>query len=167
MPHDDPYAGQTISGAWAYDLSRSVSYNPELTATTTSPNLGADGTAVGAYHRAGHLITGWARFQFSGTGVSAGSGVYLVSLPLAADTSLLTNATTVTTGDIVGHGYVRDSGTSANNQKVLAQLADTASLVRLYREATAGAVTDATPFTWATGDGLAVQFAYIADPSVL
>lgn len=59
-------------------------WTPTLTATTTNPNLGSTGTAVGRYII---LPTGFcvARFEitFGGTGISAGSGPWWLSYPVA------------------------------------------------------------------------------------
>lgn len=61
-----------------------TSYVPVLTASTTPPNLGSTGTIVGEYVEAGKSTWGHVRITFAGTGVSGGSGVYAVTVPLAA-----------------------------------------------------------------------------------
>lgn len=166
MAHDDPYAGKHVDADWAYYTSVSNAYAAALTATTTNPNLGADGTSVGSYHRSGHLITGFAQFFFSGAGLSAGSGAYEIALPFNADTSVLVASTLVGAGAQIGAGFLRDSDTSANHEIVNVQLAS-ASAVRLIRSGSNGAVTNATPIAWATGDRIVINFSYVADPSVL
>jgi hypothetical protein len=166
VAHDDPYAGKTIDADWAYYTSVSNAYAAALTATTTNPNLGADGTSVGSYHRSGHLITGFAQFFFSGAGLSAGSGAYEISLPFNADTSVMVASTLVGAGAQIGTGFLRDSEPTTGHLIVNVQLVS-ASAVRLIRSASNGAVTNATPFTWATGDRISINFSYVADPAVL
>jgi hypothetical protein len=167
MPHDDPYAGKTIDADWAYYTSVSTAYAAALTATTTNPNLGADGTSVGSYHRNGHSIIGFAQFFFSGAGLSAGSGAYQISLPFNADTSIMVASTTVGAGAQIGTGFLRDSDTSANHTIVNVQLAS-ASVVRLIRSASNAAITNAfPPIAWATGDRISINFSYVADPAAL
>lgn len=71
-------------------------YSPTLTASGGNPNLGSTGTATGAAKIIGKTCDWAAEFVFSGTGVSAGSGVWIVSLP----------ATPAGGYRVVGHGYM-------------------------------------------------------------
>lgn len=91
--HDQPFAGQTIHADWAYYLDTSGTYTPALSASTTPPTLGDGSSQSGAWQRNGHLITGWASIQFGTSGVSAGSGAYIVSLPFDADVSTMVAST--------------------------------------------------------------------------
>lgn len=70
-------------------------YSPTLTASGGNPNLGSTGTASGAAKIIGKTCDWRAVFVWSGTGVSAGSGYWVVSLP----------ATPRGAFAIVGHGF--------------------------------------------------------------
>lgn len=65
-------------------LTEWVSYTPTFTSTGTSPNLGTTGSRLGAYILAGDLCLWWAKITFNGTGITAGTGNYLIGLPTAA-----------------------------------------------------------------------------------
>lgn len=160
------YAGQKPGADLLYALSYATTYTPTLTVDSgTDPDLGADGTATGAYHRNGLLITGWAQFVFSGTGLSAGSGTYQVSLPFDADTSIIVAGPGASNGFTIGAAAYNDSSTAGNRTVGTVGLRDTAA-ARLYIVG-GTAVSDSTPFTWAEGDGIAITFAYLADPADL
>lgn len=118
-------------------------YTPALTATTTNPNLGADGEATGRWHRIGpNVIVGGARFILEGTGVSTGSGVWQMSLPLPADLSILSAATAPGPSDVIGSGSLRrvsPAGSAPRNANLVLGL-ESATTVRLFMdiEATTG-----------------------------
>lgn len=158
MSHDDPFAGKTVHADWAYFLDVSGTYTPVLSASTTPPNLGDAGTAVGNWHRNGHLITFNFRFEFAGAGVSAGSGTYTVSTPFNVETNLYG------TPDIFGAGYVIDIGTAAN-RAVFATAFNDASTV--FMRADGGSVANNHPFIFAVGDFISGQGSYVADPAGL
>lgn len=158
MAHDDPFAGKHVTGAWAYDLDRATSYTPTLTASTTNPTLGTGGTATGYYHRAGHVISVWFNITF-GTGMTAGSGTYIIAQPLAADSSIYA------TSWGFGTAYLVDAGTAANRQSAVVEY-NTATTVRM-RPNGAALVTNAVPFTWVDTDNFWGFWQYLADPSVL
>lgn len=58
-------------------------YTPVLTADTTNPSLGSVPTVVGRYAQFGKTVVWMASFITGGTGISAGSGSYHISLPVA------------------------------------------------------------------------------------
>jgi hypothetical protein len=91
------------------------SWVPVLRAATTNPNLGSSGEAEGWFVRIGDIVFGGARFHFSGTGISAGSGAYIFSPPIPIDTSLVEATTTLTQATQIGAGRVRDNNTAANS----------------------------------------------------
>lgn len=160
------FAGQKPGADKLYALSYADTYVPALTATTTDPNLGADGTAVGAYHRNGLFVTGWAQFLFSGSGLDAGSGPYIISLPLDADVSIMQATEAAGAASILGGGFIRDDSTNLQSELVQVQLI-TANVVRLRRHNATTAVTSSDPFTWAEGDRISINFSYLADPAGL
>jgi hypothetical protein len=81
-----------------------TAYTPVLTATTTNPTLGTGSSQLGRYVAAGKWITYQYRITFGTSGTAAGSGTYLISLPVAPATPV-SNA-------YVGTGFCFDS--SAN-----------------------------------------------------
>jgi len=78
-------------------------YTPALTATTTNPTLGTGSTAVGRYKQNGKDVSGWATIKF-GSGGSAGSGTYEISLPVAPKTEAVER--------IIGSGVYWQTGSS-------------------------------------------------------
>jgi hypothetical protein len=67
-----------VGGAW-------TSWTPAITATTTNPSLGSGGflNASGAYIQIGKTVMGWALIIAGNTSVTAGSGTYQLSFPVA------------------------------------------------------------------------------------
>lgn len=57
-------------------------YNMELLATTTNPNIGDQGYTYGQFIRFGTMLLVRGRVKFDGSGISAGSGDYEVTVPL-------------------------------------------------------------------------------------
>lgn len=84
-----------LGGAWA-------TYTPTLTASTTNPNLGSTGTIVAAFTRVGKTVHWRAVLQSGGTGISAGSGTYNLTLPVAIRAGL--------PFPIVGSGWMYGNG---------------------------------------------------------
>lgn len=167
MSHDEPFAGKTVNADRAYYLDTSGAYTPELTVDTgTDPDLGADGEAVGSWHRNGHLITFFARFLFSGTGVSAGSGSYLISVPFDADASVMEVSTTAAGATHIGIGFLRDNSATSNSVGCFPYFR-TAAAVGMRLDGTVGTVSSSAPFGWADGDRISISGTYIADPAGL
>lgn len=67
----------TIGAVWE-------TWTPVLTGGTTNPNLGSTGTSIGRYAQINKIVIAQAQFTFNGTGIAAGAGVYLCSLPITA-----------------------------------------------------------------------------------
>lgn len=150
-------------------LARGVSYivdayTPRLLGSTTNPNLGSDGQAVGAYHVVGQLLTGWAQFLFAGSGISAGSGVLSVTTPLPADVSLMTFGGVGGAGTAVGIGKVRDNSTSANSKTVYVQLDGDGQSVFMQFSNVNSTVSSTSPVPWEVDDRISITFAYLIDP---
>ena len=85
---------QAVGGAW-------TSWTPALTATTTNPNIGTTGTALGHNVQTGKLVRFNAVIGTAGSGIAGGTGDYRLSLPVAAKAS---GSALV----IVGNGYAFD-----------------------------------------------------------
>ena len=56
-------------------------YTPVVTASTTNPNIGTTGTAIGSWTEANGMVFWRVRIVAAGTGITAGSGTYFLSLP--------------------------------------------------------------------------------------
>lgn len=143
-------------------------YTPQLLASTTNPILGSTGEALGRWWR--DPITGrvWGEIfiSFGGSGVSAGSGTYSVTLPTAAD-----GFESGSTGqaDIWGWFTIRDdSNTDASRLGYLTRntvsggpggvaVADLAIL-----DGTQAFVDNDYPWVWAAGDAIACRFDYMS-----
>lgn len=81
-----------------------TTYTPTLTATTTNPTLGTGSVSTGRYMAAGKLIIAQYKIAFGTSGTAAGSGSYLIALPVAPS-GFASNA-------VIGNGICVDS--SAN-----------------------------------------------------
>jgi hypothetical protein len=138
----------------------STSWTPALTAASSNPTLGTGSSATGRYVRQGRLVTAWGRLAFGTSATGAGSGVYYVSLPVAADTAVMFASTNAGDGSNIGSGHVRDSSATSNNVPISVQLRE-ASLVQ-FSQANGGAVTEAAPFAWSTEDVLTFQVSYLS-----
>lgn len=121
-----------------------VSFTPTLTATTTSPTLGTGSSAVGRYQRVGNTVNYAAKITFGSSGVVAGSGSYLFSLPLGADLTLNVP---------IGRAIVYDS--SANTHYVGAHFPDTQMVTHAST-----VVTNSAPIAWAASDYISVAGTY-------
>lgn len=131
-----------------------TAYTPALTAVTANPNLGTSPIQDGWYVRSGRWIHGWASIEFgTGGSVSAGTGAYRVSLPTNMDTTVQGLRVPI------GIAFIRDSSASANESgQINYQATGTCSVKR----EDGADVTNASPWTWATGDEIHFQFSYIA-----
>jgi hypothetical protein len=131
-------------------------YTPALTAPTTNPTLGSGSSVVGRYVRGGRMVTVWVRIGFGSSGVSAGSGQYTVSLPVAAST--ITASSSNGSGQAIGFGHIRDDGSTSNNTVISVNLT-TATTVR-FVVAPGGAVSESNPISWAANDVITFQACY-------
>lgn len=159
------FAGQVPGADKLYALNYANTYVPTLTAVTTNPNLGADGVTSGAYHRNGLLVTGWARFRWDGTGVSAGSGTLEISLPLEADASVMDITTNTGESFTVGIGFV-NSNTNGGAIVYTRITSVSPSVVRMMLDGVATSLA-ASHFAGTAGEEITVNFAYVADPAAL
>lgn len=126
-------------------------YAGALTAVTTNPTLGNSTTKWRYRQPAGPADLVHVEHQLViGSTFTAGSGVYRWSMPVNASTDSLACAT--------GIAYIFDNGT-ANRIGVVKF--ETASVVNIFRNDQAAALTDAGPGTaWATGDKVTFSIAY-------
>jgi hypothetical protein len=139
-------------------------YTPTLTSTGVSPTLGTGSVQAGRYTANGSTVKGWARITFGTSGVNAGTGTYLVSLPLPQRTASAGNppnhralGAIFLTDASAGIHYAGTTFTPSSNSVSVGMLATGAAN---------GLVTSAVPFAWAASDNIWVQFEYEAETSV-
>ena len=135
-------SAQTTGLKWYGDYT---DFTPTLTASTTSPNMGSTAVRKGRYIRFGNMIHYYFNLVFGGTGISAGSGGYRISLPVNAD---------MTANLHVGqNGGMQLYDSSALAFRLCVPLIANASYMILVAETQGlGGVTNSDPWTWASGD---------------
>lgn len=121
-----------------------TSYTPALTtfdlgSGTVTPNLGSTGVASGRYLQIGKLVFSWATLVWSGAGCTAGTGGYLLSLPVNAST------VTISAGQMLGSAFLSDASTNARNG--MCRLYD-ATHLDMYVEGANQIVNQSTPTGW-------------------
>lgn len=140
----------TTTNAILADLSliggAMVAFTPTWTASTTNPTLG-NGTLTGRFKQVDKMVDFTIDLTF-GTTTTVGSGQYLFSLPVSAvrgvEKSILATLSLV-------HGVSRNSGGAV--------LVNT-GVVRLMQST--AAVSEASPFAWASGDVISLAGRYEA-----
>lgn len=140
--------------AWEIVAGSRASHTPSLTATTTNPIPGSGSKLTGHYtYLPGPSIAFSFFIKFGTSGVTAGSGQYLISLPVSA-----ANAHT---GDqpAMGSANLRDD--SAGSVQMGATYIPGSNLaVCSIIYAGGGVVGSSTPWTWAANDYLAGTIVY-------
>lgn len=127
-------------------------YTPALTAVSVNPSLGSGATVYGRYAQSGSFVVAQAVFVV-GTGPSAGSGAYEVSLPVAASAAYPNLA-------IIGSGLYFSAGTAFN--VILAWFnSSSRAKVQLPLGANSGfQVSDSNPHTLAVNDAISLTMTY-------
>jgi hypothetical protein len=129
-----------------------TSYTPALTASGTNPTLGSGSVATGKYKQIGKTVFGWAKIAFGTSGVSAGSGILRISLPIAAASA---------EDQACGTGILTDS--NANTAYTIVPHIPNTGYVQLYQHQTSGAtqvVFNDNPITVAASDRFLIHFTY-------
>lgn len=145
--------GQRITAAFINSIlswinGTSTSYSPALTATTTNPTLG-NSTLAGQYVRIGDLV--YFRIQLTiGSTFTAGTGVYLLSLPVAS---------AVGANFAIGSGFILNSAL----RKPVVPSSESTTTVRMIRCSNETAVDNTGPgAAWATGNVATISGVYLA-----
>lgn len=168
-PHDDHHRdlGVAVEAIETQILGEWSTYTPDLyaMASAATVTLGTGSAATGYYKRLGRIVIGYALIQFGTSGVSAGTGIYGLLLPVEP----------ANRDQPVGTGYVMDS--SANYHVRVGSAAVSTSI---YASSTSRAiilVTNAagegfstadnpvgagSPWTWDTSDYISMNFQYEA-----
>ena len=119
-------------------------YTPTLTAVTSDPDLGG-GSIAGRFTRIGDLVHCYGRFTF-GAGSSAGSGAYIVSLPVTA-------ANPLSSFRHPGTAFAQDSSVGTGRFVLAIELTTDTTFVMRETNADGGAtVQHNQPFAWTTDD---------------
>lgn len=128
-------------------------YNPALTGSTTNPTLGSGSMVEGAYFREGRMVHVRGTVKFGSSGVNAGSGIYNVSLPIAAK-SLTTGARHC------GSCWANDvSNSDFTDGSCIIDVTNTNRLILILNGDFA---TNTSPWTWAATDSMGWGVTYEA-----
>ena len=147
------YAG----GGWVSVGGRRTSYTPALQASTTNPTLGTGSTALGWYfYGPGNTVTVGFFIQFGSSGVNAGSGQYLITLPVAANAALGSGQ------PAMGAGMIRRSSGGDIRAATLYIPSSNLGVVSMVPDATGGTIGATAPWSaaWAASDYLAGEITY-------
>ena len=140
----------------SYNSGSFTSYTPEWTGTTTSPSIG-NGTLSGRFFMVGKQVTVDIRVT-PGSTTSFGSGNYRISLPVPANTTVISN------WHPLGSGSFLDTSASSVYFLHVMYASATTVLARNIGSAT-GTTADwgaTTPATAANGDAFAFRIVYEA-----
>lgn len=129
-------------------------YTPVITPASGTFNAGTTGTVTGNFIRLGPWIAGHFDIVFGGTGISVGTGIWSVTLPVAAPAGV------DTLGVTCGGGVVVDAS-PVTVTTVSLRFDSTTTCRGLYSSGTVGAAAPiATP---AAGDKWNADFGYLAN----
>lgn len=67
-----------------------TAYTPVITGSGSNPNIGSTGTITGRYVQIGKTVHFEAQITVGGSGISAGSGNYSITLPVTAESTFIT-----------------------------------------------------------------------------
>jgi hypothetical protein len=162
-PNDGQFAYETDTDrlvksngvGWEIVAGNRTSYAPTVTATTTGPTLGSGSTASGFYSIGpGQLVNYTFFIQFGASGVSAGSGQYLISLPFTAANLFGSNQ------PAIGSAMIRDNSGPTIQSGVTYIPGSNLQYVSVMVGSPAAAITNSSPWTWAASDYIAGSIAY-------
>lgn len=134
-----------------------------ITSGTTAPALG-DGALGGVVQSGTYMLLGTAdaglvhgscQVRFGTSGVSAGNGIYTISLPVKASSSDSARQR------VVGHGAIYDNSGADTHHVIAVQ--HSSAVVKLKYTCTGAAetwVTNAAPFTWSSDDQIHLHLCY-------
>lgn len=145
-------------GSWAVAASSGSAsdHAPVLHAVTTNPTLGTGSVSEGQYATGGKIVQFSGRIKFGTSGVSAGSGLYQIVLPV---TSAFPSGATLE--EVVGFAWLYDSSTGTI-YVCAAELVSGGVLQFRTMISGGNVVADSVPFTWAASDQISFGAAYRA-----
>lgn len=127
-------------------------FTPVLTASTTNPTLGAASVQDGRYVQIGKIVHFFAKVEFGSSGVAAGSGTYLVSLPVLARTD--------EGNTLRGQVFLLDNSAVVGRIGIAYSAGGTD--VQMWVDSAVTVVTNASPWTWAASDRIWILGTYEA-----
>lgn len=144
------------------------SYTPIFTATVSNPVIGTGGGAVlrAYYYEIFDQIYTWGEFRFGTSGPTSGSGIWIMSLPFAANTTI-SPSTVIGAAPIIGEGSVWCNLTAGNRQPMSVHLRSSTTMMFGGRINAGGAsreFTNTFPIAWAVQDGLSWSARYQRAP---
>lgn len=155
-------SGQILTAAELNAPMAWTSYTPALTSSGTQPVLGTGSVASGKYVQINKFVYGYFNLAFGTSGITVGTGTYLISLPVPAAR---------TTGLFweynVGTGTVGDASLG-NDYMVKFNFNNASTLVMYYWTAfnsQLAAVGAASPMAMAVSDRFSGFFCYEAATS--
>lgn len=144
----DNYAGPSLR------LQALRTYVPAFTGATTDPTLGTGGIISGYYYCIFDQVYVWGQLRFK-TGLTVGSGNYIISLPFAAKT-FKAPSTAIGQGPVIGSGQAWDNSLPNSRVPIYVQLRTAQTIMFGNRNnATTRGVSDTGTVPWAIDDGLA------------
>lgn len=144
--------------AWEYIAGSRVTFGPTLTATTTNPTLGSGSTQAGWYtYLPGPCVAFTFFIRFGTSGAAAGSGQYLIPLPVTAAT-----LSGFGTGDQVamGVGMLRDNSAGTIASATTYVPGSNLAVCAVLHDNSGGTVSNSAPWTWAASDYIAGSITY-------
>jgi hypothetical protein len=151
-----PAVGDLATAAWADQVAGGfqvwTAFTPALSGSTTNPTLGTGSSATGRYIQIGKTVVGAGAFSW-GSSPTAGSGQYLITLPLPVLTTVGTQPLGVCR--VKCAGLYTDALLSAYFGSQC-QLGYPSAAVN----GTLVAVGAGAPGTWAVSDRIDFQFRY-------
>lgn len=147
-PIDYPFCADNIKSTNLVITPAVTTYTPAWTASTTNPVLG-NGTLSAKYCRNSDTILGSVALTMGST-TTFGTGVYSISLPVAAAALSI---------DQISSGIMVDTSTG-NRYVIAAAIASGSLTARFFVSGITTSITESSPFTWANGDLLYFQFSY-------
>lgn len=141
-----------ITAAWVDVTVRGAltQWVPVLTASVTSPTLGVGSSTVGVFQQVGKMIQGYGLINFGTSGVVAGSGTLIVSLPAPRNSVYIASGGRVRCAGLTTPIWVNGSGASTAN-------------IQYSSAAVNGALvtaTNALPGIWVANDTIFYWFNY-------
>lgn len=149
----DAYAGPCLT---THPL---LSFNPDLNSSDGSsgkPALGAGGYNIAYYYKIFDQIYMWGEFRFGTSGISAGTGIYLLDIPFTVQ-SLIGPSTNIGEAPIVGVGSTYDNTANAGRLPLTVHLRTSSQLyfgVKINSGLSNRELRSSGYLTWDINDGV-------------
>lgn len=131
-----------------------TSYTPTLTASSSNPTLGSGSSRTGKYSKIGRQVDVDINIAFGSSGTAAGSGNYIISLPVTAAASPVGKA---------GFGSIKCAGVTTYVHALFNGVSGV--FLRYNSQAVAGTdttVTHSLPGAWTSNDSITLKLSYEA-----